>query len=695
MATFLLVVFFWGATHPSRGFTTPLPESPPVHFLRELKINSERDYQKDSPEYIFKNLTEPLLLEPGLYRFSFSLRRGHYPRKGLFYNSYGLFRIEIWDTTDDVCLNKREIQVGDFSKTGEFETKWMDISTSGRKGHTIEPRVFWYGLINGAIKEIKISRLTFQSDQNLEEKARQFSQLMQNEFLENGFVVSRKTNNEADEIGDATTYTSFYAASLAWKYSVTKDEWTYSQLENVLETLHSVVKGTEDSPILVRYVDSDGNPHPKNPSKDVYTAYFLAASSIYPVLRPSPLKKRLKEDIERISYKLINDNLIVMKNSQNILSLTPYLTESEIRIGIKKLFAQKKVQKNTIRTLKQISRFLPFSDLWPGLRVFKKALLTQDEDIMFNNVIPTLNGVTQLIARARDLLKEQSRNDLISFKTKNPYFPAEKLAVLLTKSLKKFPPEKNKVRFKTLEDLKILSGNSILTLHILKTAATITNRNLNKEYYLNNLFTQNELLKTAIYWFGIEEKLGQLIAGNKESNLERGGYLSVLALYNLIQLEKDSQIRKSYMVLLDRWWEINKNEDNPMAHALYASCFLTENSKPEIKSRIKNEYADFIRYKLSLYPMNREGFGPDYWRESGSFIGEKLGGGVSSKYSREPLPISHRPKDSFLWQRNPRRLEGDEKKQYPPTDYLFVYWMARANGILPTPATAETVLGNH
>jgi hypothetical protein len=49
-----------------------------------------------------------------------------------------------------------------------------------------------------------------------------------------------------------------------------------------------------------------------------------------------------------------------------------------------------------------------------------------------------------------------------------------------------------------------------------------------------------------------------------------------------------------------------------------------------------------------------------------------MGGGESMKeYSADPLPVSLRPKDSFLWQRNARQLRGDSVKRYPPTDYLF------------------------
>src|SRR5205085_205737 len=79
----------------------------------------------------------------------------------------------------------------------------------------------------------------------------------------------------------------------------------------------------------------------------------------------------------------------------------------------------------------------------------------------------------------------------------------------------------------------------------------------------------------------------------------------------------------------------------------------------------------------------RNGYGESYWEENGKTIAERFGGGELNGYSREPLPISHRPKDSFLWQRNARRLSGDHEVRYPGTDYLFVYWLCRYHHIIP------------
>ncbi len=57
----------------------------------------ELDYKRDKPGYALAKLKDPLILTPGAYRMSFTLRRGHYPNKGWFHTTYGLFRLELWD----------------------------------------------------------------------------------------------------------------------------------------------------------------------------------------------------------------------------------------------------------------------------------------------------------------------------------------------------------------------------------------------------------------------------------------------------------------------------------------------------------------------------------------------------------------------------------------------------------------------
>jgi hypothetical protein len=194
-----------------------------------------------------------------------------------------------------------------------------------------------------------------------------------------------------------------------------------------------------------------------------------------------------------------------------------------------------------------------------------------------------------------------------------------------------------------------------------------------------------ERRQPALTWHSSEDEATILTAGNTTANTERRGYLSVLALYNLIQHETNPAVRAQYQTILKKWWALNRNEDNP----LYAALALAS-------THANGAYAEAIRHNLALYAEDRKGFGASYWEKNGVAIAEAEGGGAHDGYSREPLPFSLRPKDAFLSQRNSRRLKGDHEVEYPPTDYLFVYWLCRAHGILaapkPTPI-AERIKG--
>ena len=80
------------------------------------------DYKRDRPGYALAGLTSPLFLEPGFYRATFVLRRGQYPKKGLLFKSYGLFRLEMWDTTAQELITQRELQIDDLSGPNKYET---------------------------------------------------------------------------------------------------------------------------------------------------------------------------------------------------------------------------------------------------------------------------------------------------------------------------------------------------------------------------------------------------------------------------------------------------------------------------------------------------------------------------------------------------------------------------------------------
>ena len=349
-------------------------------------------------------------------------------------------------------------------------------------------------------------------------------------------------------------------------------------------------------------------------------------------------------------------------------------------------FAKKDGPQKIIDGLNKAKSYLPFTELWPGINKTKIAFREKDEDTLVELVVPTLNGIANVIERLRDFLREQYRRDLFPKRYRISDYPGRQLETLLTESLNQFPeskkrlPFQNEPRFKRISDLKILGSNALIALHIIKTAAMITKAPQFEDYYELNLYTQDELLKTAVNWYNKEEDFTILVAGNSAADRLRKGYLSALSLYNLIQLEENPAIQATYKEILSRWWKSYQHENNPLAETIsLVSLVDAEDRDPQL-----------IQKNLQEYPLDQSGFGSNYWRLNGRKIGDIHGGGVYKGHSREALPIHERPKDSFLWQRNARRLKGDLENHYPGTDYLFVYWMGQKHDLLPPPLGLQT-----
>ncbi len=289
-----------------------------------------------------------------------------------------------------------------------------------------------------------------------------------------------------------------------------------------------------------------------------------------------------------------------------------------------------------------------------------------------------MNGAITVAERMIQLLKESSRNDLVRFNGPTMERPGKRLAAVLADALKKLPESKNGRRFQNQNDLRVLASNALIALHIVKTAAVITGSPQFEEYYRQNLYAQDALLKTAVDWYGAEDEVIRLTAGNAEASRQRQGYLALLATYNLYTLEKNPAVKAAYRTLLARDAASTRHDDNPLPETMAAIA------------GIPTTHVALWR-ALTLFPERNEGWGGPYWRENAKMLATTYGGGENDGFTREPLPVSMRPRDSFLWQRNSYRLSGDATSLYPGTDYLFLYWLARKNGLVPAPPVETTV----
>jgi len=381
--------------------------------------------------------------------------------------------------------------------------------------------------------------------------------------------------------------------------------------------------------------------------------------------------------VERIATRLLKDDLTVRSGGSTLVSLAPYFNPADLRKGVRGLI-ERNHRNKALKNLKEAKKYVPFQEIWPGMKDLIAALEKRDEKKLLELVVPTMNGAITVAERMIDLLRESSRNDLVRFSGPTMERPGKRLAVVLAEALGKLPPSKSGRRFQRPDDLRVLAGNALVALHIVKTAAVITGSAQFEEYYRQNLYAQDALLKTAMDWYGIEDEIIRLTAGNAAAARERRGYLALLSTYNLYTLEKNPAVKDAYRTLLKRDADNTRHDDNPLPETIAAVAGL------------KTDKVALWR-ALTLFPEEPVGFGEPYWRENAKTLAATYGGGENSGYTREPLPVHLRPRDSFLWQRNSYRLRGDATSRYPGTDYLFLYWLARRHGLVPAPPVESTV----
>lgn len=673
--------------------TLPIPTAPVMTPLatikaadcrhstgREGSVGWEADRRTHRPGLLAEGPPKPLLLSAGAYRATIRIRRGMYPKKGLLSNAEQILRFEVRDAASGATLGSRIIDVSELPTSNHYENRWVEFTLPPGQDRLAFASAFWLGGVNAEVESFSFYRITTGTPAQFEARANHLSERVRRDQIENGFVVSRKKSGEPDETGDATTYTAFYAAALAWHLSTRRDDATTQDFENALMALHSAIKGDAEHPILARYADADGSPHPASPSKDVYTAFFFGCAMAYPQIENHALKAQVKEDVRRVATRLLKDGLVVRGGKTVLASFAPYFTTEELHAGIRSLVAEKDHGRTVARMMHKASSYSPFQPLVPGIKEISRALEKRDENALFKLALPAADGVLDLADRVAHILREHGRRDLIGPALNRAEPAALRLAALLTSSLKKLPSPTGGRRLHTLSDLRVLPSNALIALHIIKTAAVITGDAQFEEYYRNNLYGQDALLQTALDWYGVDDEFLRDTGGNAAAARERRGYLAMMAAYNLYQLEKNPAIRETYKTIIRREAASEAHDDNPLITAIAASVGLEPDMTPLSKA-------------LSLYPDSPDGLGDTFWGNNGLLIANDLGGGENKGYAMEPLPVSHRPRDSFLWQRNTRRIVGDLENSYPGADYVFLYWLARKNGLVSEPpSTPPTVL---
>jgi hypothetical protein len=441
-------------------------------------------------------------------------------------------------------------------------------------------------------------------------------------------------------------------------------------LEKEAETLHAAVRGTEEEPLLVRYVGVDKNFLPEAPDKEMYVTFFAGVAAAFPILQEGAVKSHLRDDIERVGAALLKNELVIKREGQTVFGFTPYLNLGDMRTTVHSLITDSDRTARVSDLLQNAERVMPYRRDWRDIDKTRAALERKDEERAFGLAVPAINAGLNLLEQLRDILIAPRHRVFLPDRFYGDDYLGRSLADNITNVVQRFPRNKDGLRLYKLSDFRVMALNTLLALHIIRASFGITELEQFQEYYGFNLYTQDALLQTTMDWYGVDEELARSLLGNGFADRTRDNFLAGLALSNLVTTETNSIVRDKYLDLLDRWWQLNRYEDNPLYLAWTMAC-----------SEDQTLDSTLILRDLEIYPEAREAPSKDSWRRSAKKNAVTWSGGWANGYSREPMPVSMRPISEFLWKDNPRNLEAAEAKRYPPVDFLYLYWYCRAHDL--------------
>jgi hypothetical protein len=605
-------------------------------------------------------------LNPGVYRYLFSFNLLPGQLGGLLSKADDVVRIEAWDTTTHEILMSRTFQVYDFLPPSRRpRVKAITFSTHGRAGHRFEPRIYWPGLSGVLVQGITLQRLSDFDLKNLENKALLFEEAMGRQYLNRGYVLGRHLDGRWEDMGDAGIWTGLYAVSQAWRYKATRSKEALARMHDSLRALHELYHLSPQAGTLSRYVYPDGRLHPQPASKDTYTGFFFAMAHCLPYIKDKALKKNLLLDMEGMAAHFLDHDLRFVPEKGPAVDLNPSFSAIQLTEGLEALKHDDRDRQRAIRILEAIHFYflIHAQRPWPELPRMIRHLKDKDFEAVRRQLLPFMNGALGALQQ----LQRNVHKSAIVWRWRDA--PYQKLDHVLLQMIRNLKPSSS--GFQSTEDLKVLASSSIHALHILKIAGEILPKpNRYQAYYRDNLWQNKVLLKTAVEWNGIDEEMIVAVAGDAQAAATRGSsnHLGFLALLNLMEKERDPNVRKIYQSLFERKYKPLIADYNAMTQVM----------QPIFRQGPTQTGLAF--WSLMFYPENRQGKGEAYWQAQREELAAKYGGTVAGKL-RDPRPVNELQRDAFIWQRSARSLRGDSASQlYPPLDYLFVYWMARAYG---------------
>lgn len=605
-------------------------------------------------------------LVSGTYRYVFYLALQPGKLGGLLKRADDVARVEVWDRTANERLIYQTFQIADFpAGSDRLVNKTLVFSTWKRQGHRFEPRIFWTGLSGLYLQRIELQRLADISPLDLAEKAQLFENEMGESYLDRGFVVSRRSSGDRDDLGDAEIWTGLYAAAEAWRYQATRSPEPLARMQASLRALHQSVLASKIPGTLVRYVDANGHPLPDPPSKDSYTGFFFAVANCWPVIKDRRLKKDLQKDVEAITDHLLDHDLAFVSPDGGRLEFNPFPSKTVLEENLRELNNDPHTRRQAVRLLEGIQLYFlthgqrPWQELKPMIRALKHG----DLAAMEKNLLPVLRGTFRALNQFQ---RNVQRSDYAAY----PDAPYGKLNGLLQQVLKNLTASLKGHTLADPSDVKLLPSQALHALHFIKVAGEILPKpNRFDDYYRANLWENKMLLKTLQDWNNMDEETLTAVVGHTQTSVMGSGsrHLPFLALYDLIRLEKDPALRARYEALFEDDYFPMQEDFNAMLHIMRGTL-----NRP-------SDQTGLGLWSLELYPTDRRGLGTAYWKQHAKELALRNGGLVMHQ-TRDPVPVNERQRDTFIWQRSSRSIGGDDAdKWYPPLDYLFVYWLARAN----------------
>ncbi len=139
--------------------------------------------------------------------------------------------------------------------------------------------------------------------------------------------------------------------------------------------------------------------------------------------------------------------------------------------------------------------------------------------------------------------------------------------------------------------------------------------------------------------------------------------LAFLSYYNLVRLEENPDLKRLYLISLDRYWHIERPERNSLWDFMY--CALSGNTCD----------IDQALQTLREFPLDLRN-----WREENSRRADITDNGKDhhgNLQSKEALPYYERTVNR--WNVNPYELDsgGDGDVELEPTVWLLPYWLAK------------------